>query len=166
MRPHARTPRCCPTTWFSCGRSARGMNDRPVNGCGESPSPAIPARPCRCCALISPSQRRWKAMPRRRALFGFLHGGSSRCATSPGMNGFPLFAKPAGPPLRSGRSYATLTPRGSLDFIAAERDPRVIHCRFGRWPVAHGAPLRPGGQLLQGFVCPSIALRTDQPNPF
>ena len=33
----------------------------------------------------------------------------------------------------------------------ADRDPRVIHCRFGLWPVAPGAPLRPGLRLLQGL---------------
>ena len=51
-------------------------------------------------------------------------------------------------------AHATLIAR--LHRRCADRDPRVIHCRFGLWPVASGAPLCPGGQLLQGFVCPSI----------
>ena len=61
---------------------------------------------------------------------------------------------------------AHATPIARLHRRCADHDPRVIHCRFGLWPVASGALLRPGGQLLQGFVCPSIALRTEQPNPF
>jgi hypothetical protein len=81
------------------------------------------------------------------------------------MNGFPLFAKPAGPPLRSGRSYATLTPRGSLDCIAAARTAICVSFTFAlafgpSLPALRCAPTC--GSLKGLFVRQSLCERTNQ----
>ena len=77
----------------------------------------------------------------------------------------PLFAESAGSPLRSGRSFATLTPRGSLDFIAAARTAIRLSFAFA---LAFGPSLPalryvPACSSLKGLlVRQSLCERTNQ----
>ncbi len=91
-----------------------------------------------------------------------------RFAPAPGMTGFPHFAKTP-PVLRCALVAPMRRSRHADRSIASPlRGPRSACHSLSLWPLARRfrrstSSRRPAPQ---GFVCPSIALRTEQPNPF